>query len=79
LCCHGGIAGLDHCVERAALMRGLTLHGFDQIGDQIVPLLQLHVDVGEGLIDALSERNQSVLDKDGENDQKTDDTDKNPT
>ena len=76
---HGGAAGLDHGVERPAFVRGITFHGFDQIGNQVVSLLQLYIDVGEGLIDALSERDQSIVDEDSENDQKTDDTEKNPT
>ena len=34
-------------------MGGIALHRLDQVGDQVLPLLQLHVDVGEGLVGPL--------------------------
>jgi hypothetical protein len=42
-------------------MRGLALYGLDQVRDQIVALLELHVDIGKGLADALTERDQTVI------------------
>ena len=44
------------------LVRGVALHGLDQVRDQVVALLQLHVDVGEGLVDALPQRDEAVVD-----------------
>ena len=58
---HRRIARLDDVVERAALVAGVALHGLDQVRDQIVALLELHVDVGKGLTDALAERDQAVI------------------
>ena len=43
---HRGIARLDHGFERAALVAGIALHRLDQIGDEVVALLHLYVDVG---------------------------------
>src|ERR1039458_5580563 len=70
---HRGVASLDHVVERAALVRGVALHGLDQIRDQIVALLELHVDVGEGLADALTERDQTVIRAEREKNENNDD------
>ncbi|MCE3256189.1 MAG: hypothetical protein K0Q64_272 [Nitrobacter vulgaris] len=42
-------------------MRGIAFHGFDKVRDQVVTLLELHIDVGEGLADALAECDQSVI------------------
>jgi hypothetical protein len=39
----------------------IALHGLDQIGDQVVALLELHVDVGEGLAATLPQRHQAVV------------------
>ncbi len=60
-------------------MRGIALHRFDQIGDQVLALLELDVDVGERLVGALIERDQLVVgadddeqhhgDDDGDDDQ----------
>src|SRR5579863_8289066 len=58
-------------------MGGVALYGLDQVRDQVVTLLELHVDVGKGLADALAERDQAVIgakrkqnedDNDAEND-----------
>ena len=57
------VARLDHLVERAALMRGVALHGLDQVGNEVVPLAQLHVDVGKGLVDPLPHGDQAVVDR----------------
>jgi hypothetical protein len=40
---------------------GVALDGLDQVRDQIVALLELHVDIGKGLADALAERDQAVI------------------
>jgi len=66
LCRHRGVAGLDHRLERAALMGRVAFHGLDQVGDEIVALLELHIDVREGLVDPLPQRYQAVVDRDGE-------------
>src|SRR5581483_4365809 len=58
---HRRVARLDDVVERAALMGGIALHGLDEVRDQVMTLLELHVDVGEGLVDTLAERDQPVI------------------
>src|SRR5665811_1999636 len=50
-------------LQCAALVRSVALYGFDQIRNEIVALLELDVDVGEGLIDALPKRDKPVVDK----------------
>jgi hypothetical protein len=51
----------------------VALHRLDQVGDQVAALLQLHVDIGEGLVDVLTQRDQPVVDP--EQDQDDDDGD----
>jgi hypothetical protein len=50
--------GFDDVIERATLVRRRAFHGLDQVRDQVVALLELDVDIGQGLVDALVERNQ---------------------
>ena len=59
-------------------MRGVALHGLDQVRDQIVALLELHVDVGKGLADALAERDQAVIGAEGEQHENDDDAENDP-
>src|ERR1035437_10599740 len=75
---HRGVAGLRHVVERAALVRGVALHGLEQIRDQIVALLELHVDLGKGLADALAERHQPVIRAEREENENNEDADNDP-
>ena len=44
------IARLHHRLERAALMREITLGGLDQIRYQVVPAGQLHVDLRKSVL-----------------------------
>src|SRR6202022_4829309 len=52
--------------------------GLDQIGNQIMALLELHVDVGKGLADALAERDQTVIRSEREENENNDDADNDP-
>ena len=61
--CDGGVARLDHLFERAALVRRVALHRLDQIGDQVMPQLELHIDVGKRLVDPLPHGNEAVVDR----------------
>ena len=54
-------------------MAGVALHGLHQVGDQVVALFQLHVDVGEGLVGFLVQRHQLVVGADDEKQQYDDD------
>ncbi len=42
-------------------MRRVALHGLDQIGDEIVALLQQHVNIGEGFAAMLSHVNKTIV------------------
>src|SRR6266403_1840647 len=75
---HRTVAGFYHLIERAALVRGVALHGLDQIGDQVVALLELHVDVGKGLADTLTERNQPVIRAERKENENNEDADNDP-
>ncbi len=59
---HRGIACLHHRFQRAALVAGIALHGLHQVGDEVVALFGLHVDVGEGLVDPLPHGDEAVVD-----------------
>jgi hypothetical protein len=69
-----GGAGVSHRLERAALVRGIALHRLDQVGDEVAALLQLHVDVSEGLVDVLPQPDQPVVDPHQHEDQDDNDT-----
>ena len=48
-----GRARLGDRRQRAAFMRGVAFDGLNKIGDQILSLLQLHIDVSEGPVGVL--------------------------
>ena len=56
-------------------MRGIALHGFDQVRNQVVTLLELHVDIGEGLSDPLAERDETVVGRERKQHENDDDAD----
>ena len=45
-------------------MGGVALYRLDQVGNEVVALLELHVDVGEGLADPLPHGHELVVDHD---------------
>lgn len=55
---------MDHSLERAALVARIALHRFDKIGHEVVPLLHLNVNIGEGRIDTLAHGHEPVVDDD---------------
>ena len=69
-CCAGPCAAiaafraLHHLFEGAALVGGISLDRLDQVRDQVVAQLELHVDVGEGLADPLPHGDELVVDHD---------------
>jgi hypothetical protein len=75
---HRAVAGLDDVVERPPLVAGVALHGLDQVRDQIVALFELHVDIGEGLADPLTERDQTVIRTEREQNEDDDDAENDP-
>ena len=71
----GGVAGLDDGVEGGLLVLGVTLDGLDQVGDQIVPALELHVDLRPGVLDLVAPADQAVVRRDQVDDHQQDDDD----
>ena len=59
-------------------MRRIALHGLDQVRDQVVALLELHVDIGEGLVDALAQRHQPVIGTEGKENEDDNDAENDP-
>ena len=65
----GAVAGLDHGLEGALLVARVALDRGHQRGDQVVPALELDVDVGPGVGGEQPEPGQAVVgecDEDGE-------------
>ena len=57
----GGVAGGDDGFERAALVLDVALGGLDQVGDQVVAPLELDIDLREGVLEPVAQRNQPVV------------------
>jgi hypothetical protein len=53
-----------HLLENAFLVSGVAFHRLDEIGHEIVALLELHIDVGEGLFAPLPQGDEAVVDAD---------------
>src|SRR3546814_7049888 len=60
----GGVARRGHRFERAALVLEVALGGLDQVRDQVEAPLQLHVDLGEGVLVRVARGDQAVVDAD---------------
>ncbi len=45
-------------------MREVAAHGLDQVRDQVVPAAQLHVDLREGVLEAVAEPDEPVEEHD---------------
>src|SRR2546426_6419210 len=74
---HGGAARADDLIERAALVRGIALHGLDDVGDQIGPPLELDVDVRPRLFRPLAQPDELVVPGDDRHDQTGEDEEEN--
>jgi hypothetical protein len=59
-----GVARLHHRLQGTTFMRRVTLHRLDQVGNEVVALLSLHVDVGKGLVHPLPQGHKPVVDHD---------------
>src|SRR5580765_3896131 len=70
---HGLVARLDHGLERAALVAGVSLHGLHQVRDEVVAPLQLDVDVGPRIVGLDAEAHEAVVDDDDPDDDGRDD------
>lgn len=56
-----GISSLHDSFQRPALVGCIALYRFDQIGNEILPTLQLHIDIGEGLVALLPHGDETVV------------------
>ena len=74
----GGVARLVDRLQRAALVGGVALHRLDQVGHEIVALLELDGDVRPGLIDRLAQADEAVVDDDREERDHDDDAKDDP-
>ena len=54
-------------------MRGIALHGLDEVRNEVPAPLQLDVDVGPRLTHALTQRDEAVVPTDDERDDQPDD------
>ena len=58
---HRGVAGLNHGFKCVALMRHIGFDAAQQIGNEIMPLAQLHIDIAKGLAAALAQCHEGVI------------------
>src|SRR4029079_17513536 len=70
---------LDDRLKRATLVRGVAFHCLDQVWNKVVALLELHVDVGKGLVGPLPHGDETVVDGDRPDDDHGNDTEHDPT
>ena len=61
---HRGGTGLCHALQQFLLMLGIALHGGHELGNQVVALLQLHVDVGKGVLSVVTQFDEGVVNAD---------------
>src|SRR4030095_14959323 len=62
---HGAAARVHHPFERIALELHGALYGCDQVGNQIMPALELHVDLLPGVLYLIAQGNAPVVRPDG--------------
>src|SRR5437867_6728831 len=70
---HGRGPGFGHFLKDGRLVRGVTLHGLDEVRDEVVAPLQLDVDVRPGLLHTLTQRDEAVVGRDEEEDDRPED------
>jgi len=76
---HSAVARVDDGFESALFVGGITLHGFDEIGDEIVAALELHIDVRPGVVASDLQPDQAVVHRDGEDHQENEDSQNDET
>src|SRR5690554_130781 len=75
----GVVSGFHHLGEGGFFMIHIRLGGFHQVGNQVVPALQLHINLCEPVLELVAQRYQLVVDKnqvenDNGNNNKADDS-----
>ena len=69
---HRRVARLDDGLERFALVLDVALDGLDQVRDEVVAARELHVDLREGVLVAVTRADQAVVERDDEPDRDDD-------
>ena len=54
---------LDDGLQRAALVAHIAFDRLDQVGNEIMPALELHVDLGPGVVHLVAQVNETVVDR----------------
>src|SRR5450756_1069437 len=67
----GGGSRLGDLGQRLLLVGHVVLDGLDEVGDEVVPTLELHVDLAPGVVDLVAPAHQAVVDA-GEDDPQDD-------
>src|SRR5438105_8802351 len=75
---HRVAARLDHRLERAALVLHVALDRLDEIRNQVVATLQLHIDLRERVLETVTQRHQAVEDADRPDRERDDHREENP-
>ncbi len=57
----GGVARLDDGLERLTLVLDIALGDLDEVGDEVVATSELHIDLGEGVLERIARHDQSVV------------------
>src|SRR5690554_4395280 len=60
----GAVARLGHRLQGLALVAHVGPGGLHQVGNQVVAALELYLDLGEGVLEAVLQRHQAVVDRD---------------
>ena len=58
----GDVARLDDGFERGALVLHVALGGFDEVGNEIVAALELHVDLSVGVFETVAQGDEGIVD-----------------
>ena len=66
-------ARLGDRLEGAALVLGVALDGLDEVLDEVPAPLELHLDLGPRVVDAVPERDEPVVERDQADDEQPDD------
>src|SRR5207245_8975536 len=74
---HRAVACIDDAFERVLLVRGVAFHGLDEIGNQVVATLELHVDVRPGVVALNFNAHQGVVHADEEDNEQYQDAQNN--
>ncbi len=65
----GHVAGLGNLFQGLAFVSGITFDCLDKVGDQVVPALELNIDLGPGVLELVAQANQAVVDTNQPGDQ----------